>query len=558
MSVRVLTNLLIAGFVGAWISGPTVTVSLKDNDVVSDVTKVTAQAFSEAGVAKIEFSVDDQLRATLTKAPYEYKWDTIDEDEGRHTLIVSIYDGEGKTGTKRVKVEVDNGLSKGVKPHAEMAQSLFRKGELDAAMLEARKAYRVNNADIDAIRALAAATGGKGDYNRAIDLLEKQQNINNQLIGDAKNYPLSDKSSMELRGLFRLLRAEKQPNATAMLPDLTTAYDFWRKLYANYLTEVRAAHPDTDKTAAGLFAVGDALYYHGEYDAALALYQKAPSDGKEGVYAAHRSALAMLRLRRQKDAEFVLTSLINAGKGTDVTHAILGDIALMQHKYAKARSEAEGPASRGSLSGLVIASHADVGKANYRQAFEELKQAAVKAPDFAEVQYLAAGLFTDTGDLKRASSSLFAAMRADPGLLDFYAARGFQLASLVPTDGFTQAQAFFDFVLQRDPHHHGAMVGKAMCLVNQKKYAQAEPLLKELTREDRDSADVWIIQAALLAPGTAQQGASEALATARKLDPEHFNYIYVPRMTEIAPRVASYRRPPLLTPALIALEETGK
>jgi predicted Zn-dependent protease len=102
------------------------------------------------------------------------------------------------------------------------------------------------------------------------------------------------------------------------------------------------------------------------------------------------------------------------------------------------------------------------------------------------------------------------------------------------------------------------MIGKAMCLVNQKKYAQAEPLLKELTREDRDSADVWIVQAAVLASGTIQQGASDALATARKLDPEHFNYIYVPKMAEIASRVASYRRPPLLTPALIAVEETGK
>jgi tetratricopeptide (TPR) repeat protein len=558
MIARVLSNLLITALAGAWISGPTVTVSVKDNDVVSDVTKVTAQAFSEAGVTKVEFSVDDQLRATLTKAPYEYKWDTIDEDEGRHTLIVAVFDGEGKTGTKRVKVEVDNGLSKGVKPHAEMAQALFRKGELDAAMLEARKAYRVNNADIDAIRALAAATGGKGDYNRAIDLLEKQQNINNQLIGDAKSYPLSDKSSMELRGLFRMLRAEKQPNAAAMLPDLTTSYDFWRKLYVNYLTDVRSAHPDTDQSAAGLFAVGDALYYHGEYDAALALYQKAPTGGKDGVYAAHRSALAMIRLGRLKDAELLLTSLISAGKGTDVTHAILGDIALIQRRYAKARSEMDGPVSHSSLSGLVIASHADVGKANYRQALDELKQAAAKASDFAEVQYLAAGLFTDTRDLARASSSLFAAMRADPGLLDFYAMRGFQLASLVPTDGFAQAQVFFDFVLQREPHHHAAMIGKAMCLVNQKKYAQAEPLLKELTREDRDSADVWIVQAAVLASGTVQQGASEALATARKLDPEHFNYIYVPKMAEIASRVATYRRPPLLTPALIALEETGK
>src|SRR5579862_8386907 len=83
---------------------PVLTVNVKDNAMVADVTTVSAQAASESGILKVEFSVDDQLRATLTKAPYEYKWDTVDEDEGRHTLIVAAYDGAGTTATRRIKV----------------------------------------------------------------------------------------------------------------------------------------------------------------------------------------------------------------------------------------------------------------------------------------------------------------------------------------------------------------------------------------------------------------------------------------------------------------------
>src|SRR5262249_41253854 len=100
-------------------AGPVLSVNLKDNELVGDVLTVTATASSEAGIARVEFSVDDQLRATVLKRPYEYKWDTVDEEEGRHTLIIAAFDLDGKTATRRIKLEIDNGLALGVKPHAD-------------------------------------------------------------------------------------------------------------------------------------------------------------------------------------------------------------------------------------------------------------------------------------------------------------------------------------------------------------------------------------------------------------------------------------------------------
>src|SRR5438105_3728386 len=135
---------------------PILSVNVKDNALVGDVVAVTAMASSEAGITRVEFSVDDQLRSTVTKRPYEYKWDTVDEEEGRHTLIVAAFDTDGKTATKRIKLEVDNGLAMGVKPHAEKALAAFRKADYDTAFLEGRKAYKIKNSDPDAIRAMAA------------------------------------------------------------------------------------------------------------------------------------------------------------------------------------------------------------------------------------------------------------------------------------------------------------------------------------------------------------------------------------------------------------------
>src|SRR6266511_914326 len=157
-----LLGLQSGGAISAAMPSLMITLNVKAGEQVGDVFAVKADVLSEAGISKVEFSVDDQLRLTLTKAPFEYKWDTVDEDEGQHTLIVSAYDAQGNTAAKRVRVEVENGLSQGIKPHAQKAIDHFRKGEFTKASLEGRKAYKINIADLDAIRALAAGVGGLG------------------------------------------------------------------------------------------------------------------------------------------------------------------------------------------------------------------------------------------------------------------------------------------------------------------------------------------------------------------------------------------------------------
>jgi len=547
---------LLCVTVTAW-AGPTVEVNVQDNAVVGDVLTVKARPASEAGIARVEFSVDDQLRATVTQPPYEYKWDTIDEDEGRHTLSVAVLDGDGKAATKRIKVEVDNGLSQGVKPHADRALESFRRGEYDAALLAARKAYKISQTDIDAIRAMAAGVGGTGDFNRALDLLEKPPRMNNQVVGDPKNFPLADRTALELRGLFHVRRAGTQPNAAAMLPDLAAAYELGRRLDDLDLKELRAKYPGSDQSAVALLAVGDALFLRGDYEEALALYKRVPADSKEGVAAQNRVALALLRLNRLRDAELLLNNMIGGGPANDATHAILGAVYLQQRRFAQARKQAEGPAQRRSLTGLIVLAYADLALLDYRRAYEALQQAAARGP-LPEVAYLAALLFTDTGDLKRATDAFIETIARMPTLLDAHTLRGYQLAWLVPSDGFAQAQALFDFVLKRDPFHAGAKMGKAVALIQQKKCKAAEPLLKDLARDDRTAGDVWVGLAAVHADGNRQQMANDALAQARRLEPQRFKDVMVPRMPEFVRRVARYRRPPLLTPALLALEEGRK
>lgn len=530
----------------------TITVNVADGAAVGDVTKVVAQARSDSGIVRVEFSVDDQLRATATKPPYEFAWDTVDDDEGRHTLTVAAYDGAGNAAKRRIKVEVDNGLSLGVKPHAAKALERFDADDFDGAMVEARKAYRINMADPDAIRALAAATGGKGDFNRAIDLLEKPQNINNQVIGDPKSFPMADPKSLELRALFRIERAEKQPNAQGVAADLASVYDFWRQAADARLAEARAHHPASDMSPANLLALGDALWQHRDWDEALATYGKAP-----GTAAANRAALALIASGRVGEAEEKLTATLSAGQGTAATHALMGLVYLRQHKADRARQEVETDARKGSLSCLLILAWGELARQNYSAAYDALKQVAARAP-VVDTYYLAAGLLLDANEPKRAPRAAFTALRLDPSNVDSYVLRAYQIVRFASGDGYAQALPLFDFALQRDPGNLNAAMGKALVLIQQKKLHEAAPLVKQLVREDRDAADVWMAQAALYASDLThndQVPANEALARARRLAPDLFNDPYVPKIPALIFRVAHYRRPPVLTPALLALEE---
>ena len=342
-----------------------------------------------------------------------------------------------------------------------------------------------------------------------------------------------------------------------MVADMTVAYDAWYKLYDVALDEARRKYPPTDRSPEGIFAVGDALFGRSNFVEALATYRRAPINGKVATQAQNRIALCMLKLGHTHEAEMLTTGMISGGSADNATHAVLGLVYLMEKKYSRARSEVETPMQHGSLSCQVIAAQADIALRDFRRAVEELKLVDSRA-EFIEVPYLASGIYTDVRNFKFASDNLFNALSLDPGNLDVYTQRGFQLAALAPTDPFVQAGVIFDFVLARNPKHPGALMGKAIILIQQKKYSQAEPLLRDLVKEDKSSADALVALAAVWANGSNQNRTMEALATARKFEPDNFNDIIVPKMAEFVSRVARYRRPPMLTPALLSVEENGK
>src|SRR2546425_11050295 len=88
---------------------------LKDGAKVGDVATIVARISGgeDVGIAKVEFMVDGQLRATDTSTPYSFEWDTLEETEGPHTIGATVFDGKGQTKNAKISVMIDNELSKG-------------------------------------------------------------------------------------------------------------------------------------------------------------------------------------------------------------------------------------------------------------------------------------------------------------------------------------------------------------------------------------------------------------------------------------------------------------
>jgi len=75
---------------------------------LSGKTTLKATATDNVGVAKVEFYIQDALKATSTVAPYEYTWDTTAASDGVYTITSKAYDIIGNSSFDTRSVTVKN------------------------------------------------------------------------------------------------------------------------------------------------------------------------------------------------------------------------------------------------------------------------------------------------------------------------------------------------------------------------------------------------------------------------------------------------------------------
>ncbi len=94
---------------------PAVTITFPTaNSFVYGTMPVQVSVTLEETVTKMDFYVDDQLKSTITSAPWQYDWDTTGNTDDMHTVKVVVTDNISRTSQGLVLVRVHNAATPGV------------------------------------------------------------------------------------------------------------------------------------------------------------------------------------------------------------------------------------------------------------------------------------------------------------------------------------------------------------------------------------------------------------------------------------------------------------
>lgn len=491
----------------------TLTLGAKDGDKISDVYTLAARAESGAGIDKVEFQIDDQLRATDTSVPYEYAWDTLADTEGAHKVTVTAFNSNGQTQRATLTLTIDNELSLGANALAQKAQEAMQAKDAETAARYARRALKADPTDLAASRLMASLYAAKSDWNQAIAALEKAK------IPDDATDVMAQLAS------YRLQRALLPENAASLAAELQKISELRHKIADIAVEKTKAQWKEAgepEKKIAAHQAIGDALLAAGRYREAALEYQQCGTLDDAPVDCLNRLALAYALQDQVNDAMTPIRTLTRQKRDDSATRAILGLVQLRQRQFREARATVGSDVSARFPASLVIAAFADTALGKGKDAAAWARDVTARAPEAGDAQYaLAVGSF-DPRESDRALRRALALAPFQYGPTLDYASR-FILQGRTPSrERIDQALNITDFVLKHEPDNVNARYIQVLLYLQSGRAAEAEPILSAQLAKEGNALDL-LLAGAVFQRATGQLGRVNLfLQAVRKLDAERY------------------------------------
>lgn len=565
-SVRdfVLTGLLIGLVVGSVERSAIAQVTVKSEFVartevgekespdpmkLNDIVRIKADADSKAGIEKITFEVDDQFRFEAKQPPYVFNWDTLDENDGAHTLSITAYNINGQTGVRRIKVLVENNLKAGIPYFVKTGLAAFYRNDLLALDKAARKGFKISRIDFDSVRLMALNRGAHNDPGAGFGLLDDQQ------IGVPKDDPFT----LRVRGYLMFFQGMNEGDNVRMCDNIEKGLDTVKRQMRGELENLGKTYPENSTDVGGQITRGDILFNQHNYEGALDAYEKAARLTQERVdrrRAQHRVCMALLRLNRVAEAEKLVTRINSSADATDTTRGLLAAVLFQKRKYAEAREVARQPANDKNLVALSVASLSDLA-VGARLSGTKLAREANGIMDTAETQYLLAAALGDNGDYegaKRAFRSGFVRAPSFGHLMTLFAWE--TMAHENSPERYAHCLNLVNLVLANEPDNASALAARATAMIQLGRFQTAQPVVAQLAGQDPLAPDTILLKAITTARGNASHAAIKpALEFAQKADGTNYTEAYLPPFTTLINRFARLRRIAPLTPDLLDVAE---
>jgi len=501
-------------------------VAVKGGESVTGEVTFVVKPVTTNPIQAIELYVGDDLRETDGSTPYEFKLDSLAEEDGPVKLRFKGFTSEGENAEKVFTVNVDNGVSLGADAHVAKGNAFIAESKFDEAITEGRIALKADKDSKGARLLLGRAQFAKGAYDKAQKYAEDVLEV--------------DKKNRDARELLISLNVQRAFSATSKATsDRREVVDTIKKSLMS-AAKMRSAIRDEDlegmKRDATSVEFLDAAIKARRYSLVVDVLEKEIPNQYKRTDLVNRLAFSYLMLSRVQQADALLKNLKKFGEYDAYSFALL---AINQAELGDdtgsddAIKEAilNSPDSLGvKTAQAYIAIKRDRTKALGDAATSLLRDTEVRSEAF----YFAAALANKQNQINKGRSNFEKAIKADAADHDMYIEQGNEAISLALTPNlaaadkdyqFEFAKAMYATALECRPSSGQALAGIGIASLYQKKFDDAVKFTEAATKASPNyPAGFYAFAAALAAKDGELAKTYTAVVNAQTKDPGNDAY----------------------------------
>ena len=492
-------------------------VLLKNSDALTGDVVFRAQIKTTNPIQAVEFYVGDDLRESDGSTPYEFKLDTLAEDDGNIKLRFKGFTTEGQNVEKAFTLVIDNGISKGADFHVTKGNDFLTNGKYDDAITEGRIAQKADKASLGARLLLARANFGKGIYDKAQKFAEDVLEL--------------DKNNRSAKEVIISLKVQQAFSAVSRTKeDRKEVIDSIKKGLAEAIKyRVALLNEDVDRLAGNKMSLEylDAAIRARRYSLVIDSLAKPLMSSFKDNELNNRLVFAYLMTNQVSGADDVMKSVKKFGEFDGYGFALGAIIATERGSDSTADDMVkEALLNTPDSLGLKTAQAYIALKRNSPSALGNAASSLMKENEFrSESYYFAAALSNRLKRIEVGRKYFERALKADAADHDMYIEQGNEAISLALTTGVDSkdkefqldyARAMFDLALMCRDNSAQALAGISIASMFQKKANEALTYAEAATKAGPSYAAGWYTYAAALS--YKQMDARAALAKAQQLD----------------------------------------
>ncbi|MBS1726631.1 MAG: hypothetical protein JST51_07910 [Armatimonadetes bacterium] len=526
---------------------PSGRVLVKNGESLTGEVQFRAIVQTEHPIQAVEFYVGDDLRESDGSTPYEFKLDTLAEEDGPIKIRFKAFTTEGQNTEKVLTLKVDNGVSLGAEAHIKKGNEFFSNGQYDEAIREGRIAQKADKDSLGARLLLAHANFAKGVLDKAQKFAEDALDLdkNNR---EAKEVIISIKVKQAFNAVSRSADDRKD-----VLESIKNGLSEAVTLRTTLLNEI-VDNSKADKTSLEYL---DAAIRARRYSLVIEALEPVLRGDFKNNDLNDRLAFAYLMTNQISKADDLLRSVKKFGEFDAYGFALSAIVETARGNDSGADDRIkEALLNTPDSLGLKTAQAFIALKRDNPRALSDAASSLIRENDSRpETYYFAAALSNHLKNIEKGRQYFEKALAADAADHDMYIEQGNEAISLSLMTGVSSrdqdfqleyARVMYDLALQCRGNSAQALSGVAISALFQKKGDEALRYAEAATKAAPDYAAAWYTYAAALS--YKRMDARVALKKAQDLDPRNLEGRSMPDSNLVFKYFNTTGRTPVLSP----------